>query len=193
MQRLSKKYQQIEYAAKEKVENQTKKWKEKRTEYLNHVKRLEETREAMERASKEKADKIMNQMELKATHANRSKMEILEQITKRKIETNTNRMKELRNLRARRDLELSQRKLLREKQEAEKDNSKQMKSYQEYLKALKREIETNLRSGNITEDLSNPYIVAELKITQEHWKNKRCNSKMGLDEKANKTSGKFDG
>jgi len=168
VQRLSTKYTHMQTIAKNKVQAQEEKWKLRRNEYLEHLKKMKESKEAEERSNKQKTDRILYTRQIKDEQAKQTRMKIIEEATKRRVELITKRQADFKRLRLQRERESSQRKSLQEKQEAEKVRTSKLRSYHEYVKAMREEIALKLKQETIIGDLSNPYIVAEMNNT--NWK-----------------------
>jgi len=178
IEKLSMKYTQIDTAARLKSENQKKQWKMKREEYLEQLKKIEAAREAAERMQKEKTDEIMNALALKEEHARQSRMGIMEENARRRLQHKRTNKKQT---------DSSKLETLKRKQEEAKFRMASMKSYNESVRAIKKEVAARVRNELVTEDYSNPYIVAEMKVI----KNLMLTQKKSIKKDANKTSSKF--
>eukprot|EP00826_Nyctotherus_ovalis_P043463 TRINITY_DN4581_c0_g1_i6.p1 TRINITY_DN4581_c0_g1~~TRINITY_DN4581_c0_g1_i6.p1 ORF type:complete len:232 (-),score=81.21 TRINITY_DN4581_c0_g1_i6:103-798(-) len=178
IEKLSKKYQQMETAARLKVDNQRKQWRQKREDYLQQLSKLEAAREAAELAEKEKTDGIMNFIALREEHASKSRMEIMEENAKRRLQQRrtNNRMTDLPKV-----------EIMRKKQEEKRLRAAAMKSYNESVRAIKEEVAAKFRSDADEENYSNPYIVAEMRVKKKFMEIQKKGSL--LEKEANKTSG----
>eukprot|EP00826_Nyctotherus_ovalis_P005480 TRINITY_DN11239_c0_g1_i1.p1 TRINITY_DN11239_c0_g1~~TRINITY_DN11239_c0_g1_i1.p1 ORF type:complete len:189 (-),score=70.28 TRINITY_DN11239_c0_g1_i1:179-745(-) len=180
----------MQIIAKNKIESQEKKWKQKRNEYLEHVRKMEEVREEEERANKRRTDRILYTRQVKDELARQTRMKMMEEATRKRAELMTKRINDFRKLRMQRERESSQRKNWQERQEAERLRVSKLQSYREYVKAMKEEIALKLREEAITADLSNPYIVAEMNATQHKPNKPKPNldtSPHSIENKTNRT------
>ena len=182
IEKLSRKYKVMENIARLKSETQERKWKKRRNEYLDNLKKIEMAREEEEKNEKEKTERIMNSIIFKEQHADFSRMEILEKNAKRRFELNNKKINQRKN-------NSEQKRILKERQEAEKIRLNELKSYKEGIKSIKERISEKLRKSMTTEDYENPYIIAEIRATHNIIQQQKKMESTNLETNVNQTNG----
>ena len=146
------------------IEIQKKKLQSKRLEYLEQMEKVEKARKISEKEEREKAEKIMKRLDFKEQHAQNSRMLKCKMINENNKKIQKRKFEEVKDaLRILQNEEVTQRKLLKKKQEEEVLRSKEIKLYKEYIKTVRAETSMKFKFVTRNVDYENPYFTAELR------------------------------
>ena len=165
---LLKKYQIMEFKSRSKTASIMKKCKEKRHDYLEHVYKVKSIKRTSEEVEKRRIDEIMDTIIYKEQRANQSKTQFIKEMTNGKIEKNSKRMNDAKEVRLQIENEIIERRNSYEKIELNKAKTTKEKDREEYLKLVRKEIALKLSESERIENLDNPYIIAEMNAIKNY-------------------------
>jgi len=190
IENLTKKYQRMELAMKTQTDIRQKKWKDKRREWLNQLKRVEEAREESRRREQERIREMKEKLEQKEMNATNTKLIIYKEITKKKAEHNKKQKEVQQLLNILKLEELEEREKLKKKYEEDLYKTNEIRQYKEYIKNIRTETALRFKYIKKNRDYTNPYLAAEIKASQIASENKSKPSS-NIEEEASKTTNVF--
>ena len=195
VEKLFTKHQQIAKLIKNKAQEQEKRWNKKREQYLERLQKTDLILKQSQKEEEEYANQVLNERESKEKQAKECRTWFYEEL-KGKSKAQSEKMSEVKQRIAKiKETEAEKKERLIERYTVKKAQSDQIKLYYRQINTIREEIglKKRMKSRLIeTEDYSNPYIIAEMRATQELGKTScKASLKSEFDMATNKTSSIF--